>query len=240
VLRMVIPLTAVFQERLNFVMGAVEQEEKSVPFSPENEPIIQSVSAFHVLSEPPHSDAGVKMGMPVSLVRPLHRAQHLRQSSIGQSLETPAESWQGGQPHSRSDAIPVTLLIVPAFISAATARSMRRSKTANSAGVMPYSAFAYSESGIARGKGMAFWLTTLARKTSMAARGVSPMPARIFLAAFMFRRSTRMVMVGMSQNEAICGRPSSLGVSADERLDFSRHALRTTPAPGPWDCVSMT
>src|ERR1700694_2113783 len=114
----------------------------------------------------------------------------------------------------------MTLLIVPAFFSATTIRSIRRSKTANSAGVMLYSVFAYSESGIARGNGMAFWLTTFARKASMAVRGVSPMPARIFLAAFTFWRSTRMVIVSMSQNVAICGRRGIHGISADKCLEY--------------------
>jgi len=67
-------------------MGAVKQKEQSVPVSPKNEPIVQSVSTFHVLPESPHSDAGVKMRVPVSLARSQHRGPDLSQTVIGLSL----------------------------------------------------------------------------------------------------------------------------------------------------------
>ncbi len=161
---------------------------------------------------------------PVGSIGGMDRLQHSQQSSVRKPTQTPAERRQSCRFHSRRESIPDTARIPPDRCEAAEDRRIRLPAAATSAEVTPYSTAAYSESESAMGKGIAFRLTTCAKKSSIAERESIPRRSKIGLAAESRERDRRMVLVevaGMSQSDADC---------ASCQLRRSRRCWQISPA----------
>lgn len=188
-------------------MVAVEVELKCVSPSLKNKTHVQCVAAFHEVTDCAQPNPGMPVRTPVGSIGGMDRLQHSQQSSVRKPTQTPAERRQSCRFHSRRESIPDTTRIPPDRCEAAEDRRIRLPAAATSAEVTPYSTAAYSESESAMGKGIAFRLTTCAKKSSIAERESRPRRAKIGLASESRERDRRMVLVevaGMSQSDADC------------------------------------
>lgn len=80
---------AVFQERLDFGVGAAEMENQCVFLALENQTQIKTAAAFHERRDASEADAGVKVWHTVRDGRCFHRLMNLGLSPVRDAFQKP-------------------------------------------------------------------------------------------------------------------------------------------------------